>query len=47
MNKKQVGALLKIMGKDNMRPALMVGKVDRYDDKLVQVATDGYKLTAV
>lgn len=47
MNKKQVGALLKVMGKDNTRPALMVGKVDTYEDEVVLVATDGYKLAAV
>lgn len=47
MNKKQVGALLKVMGKGNMRPALNVGYVDKYNDRVVLVATDGYKLAAV
>lgn len=41
MNKKQLGAFLKVMGKDDTRPALMVAKVDRYDGKLGIVAKNG------
>lgn len=47
MNKKQVGAFLKVMSKDDMRPILCTAKVDRYNDKLYLVATDGYKLAAI
>lgn len=47
MNKKQLGAFLKVMGKDEARRALMQAKVDRYDDKLALIATNGYMLAAV
>lgn len=47
MNKKQLGAFLKVMSKDEMRPILCTAKVDRYDGRLVLVATDGYQLAAV
>src|SRR5690606_8876481 len=47
MNKKQVGAFLKVMGKDDMRPVLKTAYIDKYNDRLVMVATDGYKLSAV
>lgn len=47
MNKKQVGALLKVMSKDETRPILCTAKIDVLDGKTVLVATDGYKLAAV
>lgn len=47
MNKKQVGALLKVMSKDDMRPILCSGYVDKFRDEVVLVVTDGYKLAAV
>jgi len=47
MNKKQVGALLKVMGKDDMKPALMHGLIDEYEGKLAIVATNGYALAIV
>lgn len=47
MNKKQVGAFLKVMSKDDSRPILCTAKVDRYKDDLVLVATDGYVLAAM
>jgi len=47
MNKKQVGALLKVMSKDNMRPVICSGYVDRYNERVVLVTTDGYKLSAI
>ena len=47
MNKKQVGALLKVMSKDTSRPILRTGYVDNYNGKTVLVATDGYQLAAV
>lgn len=47
MNKKQVGAFLKVMSKDQSRPVLMCAKVDEYEGKAVLVATDGYILAAV
>lgn len=47
MNRKQVYAFLKVMGKDNSRPVLATGKIDELDGKPVLVATDGYILTAV
>lgn len=47
MNKKQVGALLKVMSKDGMRPTLCTGYVDTLDGRTVLVVTDGYKLAAV
>ena len=47
MNKKQVAALLKIMSKDDSRPVLCTGYVDRHDDRVVLVATDGYTMAAV
>lgn len=42
MNKKQVGALLKVISKDTTRPVLMCAKVDKWGDDTVLVATDGY-----
>ena len=47
MNKKQVGALLKVMSKDTMRPALRNLYIDEYNGRTVVVATNGYILTAV
>lgn len=47
MNKKQVAAFLKVMSKDDTRPVLCAGYVDKFDDKVALVATDGYKLSAV
>lgn len=47
MNKKQVGALLKVMGKDPLRPALSVGRVMKHDGRTVLAVTDGYKLAIV
>ena len=46
MNKKQVGAFLKVVGKDT-RPTLTNVVVDVYEGTLYMVATDGYKLAAV
>ena len=42
LNKKQVGALLKVMGKDDMRPILASVYVDKWGDDTVMVATNGY-----
>lgn len=47
MNKKQVGALLKVMSKDSTRPVLCAGYVDNYEGKTVLVATDGYAMAIV
>ncbi len=47
MNRKQVNAFLKVMSKDTSRPVLCSALVDKYNDKAVLVATDGYVLTAV
>ena len=47
MNKKQVGAFLKVMGKDESRPVLMRAKIDTLNDKPVLVATNGYVISAV
>ena len=47
MNKKQVGAFLKIIAKDNMRPILTNATVSRYNDRLVLVGTDGQKFAAI
>lgn len=48
MNKKQVAALLKVISKDETRPeALRCAYIDKYNDKVVMVATDGYKLAAI
>lgn len=47
MNKKQVGALLKVMSKDTTRPAMCAGYVDSYEGKTVLVATDGYAMAIV
>ena len=46
MNKKQVNALLKVMGKDAMRPGLMCAGINQYDGHGVLVATNGYALVA-
>lgn len=44
LKKAQVGALLKVMGKDEGRSVLMHAKIDMWDDKAVLVVTDGYVL---
>ena len=47
MNKKQVNAFLKVMGKDAMRPVLRNAHIDEYNGKTVLVATNGYTLSAI
>lgn len=47
LNKKQVGALLKVISKDDSRPVLTTAKVDKWGDDVVLVATDGYILCAL
>lgn len=47
MNKKQVAAFLKIMSKDDSRPVLCTAYVDKFEDRVVLVATDAYRLSAV
>lgn len=47
LNKKQVGALLKVISKDDSRPVLTTAKVDKWGDDIVLVATDGYVLVAL
>lgn len=47
MNKKQLGAFLKVMSKDDMRPILCTAKIDLYNEVPHLVATNGYVLAAV
>lgn len=47
LNKKQVGALLKVISKDDSRPVLTTAKVDKWGDDVVLVATNGYILAAL
>ena len=47
MNKKQVGAFLKVMAKDDLRPVLTNATISRYNDRLVLVGTDGQKFAAI
>lgn len=53
LTKKQVWALLKVVGNDNTRPALMQLKVERLNERfvaggrLVLMATDSYKFVAL
>lgn len=47
MNKKQVGAFLKVVGKDTTRPILTNVVVDRYNGTLYMVGTNGYALAAI
>ena len=47
MNKKQVTAFLKVMGKDKDRKILMNAKVDRYNNELCLVATNGLLFAVV
>ena len=47
MNRKQVNAFLKIMSKDKFRPVLCSTLIDKFYNKPVLVATDGYVLAAV
>ena len=42
LNKKQVGALLKVMSKDESRAILTSVYIDRWHDGIVMVATNGY-----
>lgn len=42
LNKKQVGALLKVMGKDESRAILTSVYIDKWGDDTVLVATNGY-----
>ena len=47
MNKKQVGAFLKVIAKDTLRPVLTNATISRYNDRLVLVGTDGHKFAAI
>ncbi len=47
MNKKQVTALLKVLSKDTFRETLNHAYIDRYEGKLVMIATDGYKMALI
>lgn len=47
LNKKQVGALLKVIYRDNDRPAIQCLTVQKYKDRAVAVATNGYILSAL
>lgn len=47
MNKKQVGALLKVISKDDSRPVLTNAYVTNYKDKPVLVATDGFRASII
>ena len=47
LNKKQVGAMLKIMSKDTTRPILNTGYITEYKDNTVLVFTDGYVLAVL
>lgn len=47
LNKKQVGALLKVMGKDSSRPVLENLYVTTINDKLSVIATDGYLMAVL
>lgn len=47
MNKKQVGAFLKVISKDKTRPVLCSAYIDMYNDEVHMVATDGYILSAI
>jgi len=47
LKKTQVGALLKVISKDEMKPILMNAYVDKWDDDTVLVATNGYVFSAL
>lgn len=47
MTKKQVGALLKVMAKDDLRPQLATAKVDKWGERTVLVATNGYVMAVL
>lgn len=47
MNKKQTLAFLKVMGKDISRDKLRSAYVDKWDDRVVLVTTNGYILAAI
>lgn len=42
MNKKQVAALLKVISKDTMRPALTNVVIDKWNDDVYMIATNAY-----
>lgn len=42
LNKKQVGALLKVVGKDSIRPILENIKIQEHEQKIYAVATNSY-----
>lgn len=44
LTKRQVGALLEVLSKDEARPILQHAKIDMYKGKPVLVATDSYKM---
>lgn len=47
LKKAQVASLLKVMSKDEMRPVLCNGYVDKWGDDTVLVATNGYVFAAL
>ena len=47
LKKTQVGALLKVISKDEMKPILMNAYVDKWDEYTVLVATNGYVFAAL
>ena len=47
LNKKQVGALLKVIGSDTSRQALCQVKIDTWGDRAVLVAVNGYIMCAL
>ena len=47
MNKKQVGALLKIISKDTAREVLTLAHIAEYDGEIVLQGTDGYVLAMI
>ena len=47
LKKAQVGALLKVMSKDDMKPILCNGYIDKWGEDIVLVATNGYVFSAL
>lgn len=47
LTRKQVKALLDVISSDETRPVLNNLVIDKYENKIVAVATDGYKLVAL
>lgn len=47
LKKAQVGALLKVLSKDDTRPILTSAYVDKWEDDTVLVATNGYIFAAL